>query len=273
MRGCLHEPRSTTAADVLGEHVEEVVDDPATCHARMPAWWRGERQLEHRRGVDHAGRRSSSPSNVGRRSTPASRHAPWPHRGARGGRASTRCSGDPDSRRRRSRSPGCMCPCRTSDRSTTAMVNPRRDRTPRAPLCRGARRPAADERGTRPGDTLRPRPRRSRRSSRERACPPRRSRGRRAAPRPVTRCRRPTWRRSRRRSCGTARQPGDDGLGSDPSVEATRSGSLCPSLPSEKSPPNPPTSPTTSGWNVVRTCCLMNSTAFSPAATSTPASR
>ena len=37
-------------------------------------------------------------------------------------------------------------------------------------------------------------------------------------------------------------------------------------------PPKPPMSPTTSGRNVERTCSLMSSTAFSPAAMSTPAS-
>ena len=57
-----------------------------------------------------------------------------------------------------------------------------------------------------------------------------------------------------------------------PSVDETSSGCSKGWASNANRPPKPPMSPMTSGRNVERTCCLMSSTAFSPAAMSTPAS-
>ena len=130
---------------------------------------------------------------------------------------------------------------------------------------------AAEQRAARARGILRRHPPRSRRSPRGRACRSRCSRGRTAARRRARRCRRPTWRRSRCRSCCAGSRAGrSSDFVPTPSVDETSSGSRYRFQSTANSPPKPPTSPTTSGRNVERTCALISSTAFSPAAMSTP---
>ena len=57
-----------------------------------------------------------------------------------------------------------------------------------------------------------------------------------------------------------------------PSVDDTSTGSRYDEAAKRNRPPNPPISPMTSGRKVERTWDLISSTAFSPAAMSTPAS-
>ena len=65
--------------------------------------------------------------------------------------------------------------------------------------------------------------------------------------------------------------PGDHRLRARRRRSTTRGAGRCEALaPRANSPPKPPMSPTTSGRKVERTCALISSTAFSPAAMSTP---
>ena len=138
---------------------------------------------------------------------------------------SSRCTAGPGSRPRRSG----RRPARRGAESPTARrrrLRNRRDRTRPAPSPRDA--PTSRRRATRtaPGGNLRRRPRRARRSLRARACRSRCSRGRTAVRRPAPRCRRPTWRHSRSRSCSAGRRAArSTDFVPTPSVDDTSSGS------------------------------------------------
>ena len=136
--------------------------------------------------------------------------------------------------------------------------------------------PTSRRRATRsaPGGNRRRPPTRARRSRREPACRPRCSRGRTVARAP--------WAAMSSTDIATQSMPivsrrpasaGDHRLRAR-RRRSTRRGADRGSASSRRanSPPNPPMSPITSGRNVERTCSLMRSTAFSPAAMSTPAS-